>query len=143
MAWQGKEVMTELPVLIVSNLEPGDDVFTSDQGHWNVSRAQRDVAAGLHRQWRLELEALYKANQNVECSSRKVKAFTKKPEVLEIPLIAIEQDGRVWLIDGHHRLRALYRLGESEVAAYVIEEKDSKPYQVFYNGQRLPPWEDT
>jgi hypothetical protein len=48
---------------------------------------------------------------------------------------------RLWLIDGHHRLRALKRLGDpSSFLAYVIEEKDGAPYRIYFNGERTAPW---
>jgi ParB-like chromosome segregation protein Spo0J len=50
------------------------------------------------------------------------------------------ENGRIWLIDGHHRLRALAQLGEPEFAAYVIEEAEAKPYRMYFNGERVSPW---
>ena len=69
----------------------------------------------------------------------KVETFMRTPEVFEEPGIGVIEDGACWFIDGHHRLRALHRLGIRDFAAYVIEA-DAAPYQVWYNGQRTPPF---
>jgi hypothetical protein len=62
------------------------------------------------------------------------------------PLIFVEDgksdDGRavIWLIDGHHRVRALYGLGYRQCAAFVIEEMDAAQYRIYFNGERTAPW---
>jgi ParB-like chromosome segregation protein Spo0J len=55
-------------------------------------------------------------------------------------LIFVQENELIWLIDGHHRLRALAQLGQKTFAAYVIEEKDSARYKIFWNGERISPW---
>jgi hypothetical protein len=34
----------------------------------------------------------------------------------------------------------MHRLGLTDFAAYVIEEAEAAPYQVWYNGKRKPPF---
>ena len=47
-----------------------------------------------------------------------------RPDILEIPGIAVMENGMLWLIEGHHRLRARHRLRSPDFPTYVIEEKD-------------------
>ena len=56
------------------------------------------------------------------------------------PLIFVTERSRAWLIDGHHRLRALARLHFKEGAAFLIEEEHADPYSVWFNGERIAPW---
>lgn len=129
-------------VLVVSNLANGDDTFTSDAGSWNVSRAQRDCAAGKHQLYLFDAAEVHSHNVLVEVDAAKVAQMVADPERLAKapPLILIAENEFVWLIDGHHRLRALMQLGVKHVAGYVIEEADAKPYRVYFNGQRRAPW---
>ncbi len=123
--------------LIMSNFDPLQDsiIFSSDRGSWNVSRALRDCLAGQHRCWRLDVEECYAHNSAVEVDEEKVKRFMRTPEVFSNPCIAVMEDGACWFIDGHHRLRALHRLGIKEFAAWVID--DATRYIVWYNGKRV------
>jgi hypothetical protein len=127
--------------LVISNLGVGDESYTNDFGTWNVTRAQRDFAK--HKVYSIDFEEAYKANANVEVEAAKVKRYMTRPDILEVPLIGAIEGGVIWIIDGHHRLRALHRLGVKECAAYVIEEADAAPYKVWYNGERLPPFKVT
>jgi hypothetical protein len=130
--------------LIISNYDPATDlaVFENDRGHWNVSRALRDCAAGKHKRYLIDVSKAYKNNAAIEVDNGKVAslvaAFIAGGECP--PLLGIIEDGAMWLIDGHHRLRALRHIGVKEFAAYIIEEADSAPYKIWYNGQRKPPF---
>ena len=128
--------------LIMSNFDPLADaiIFTNDRGSWNVSRALRDCAAGKHKNYTIDVMEAYRANEACEVDEAKVARFMRTPDAFEGPLLGIIEDGAMWLIDGHHRLRALYRLGIMECQAYIIEEADAAPYQVWYNGKRTPPF---
>jgi hypothetical protein len=128
--------------LVLSNYDPAIDtvIYSNDVGSWNVSRALRDCAAGKHKLWLLGVEEAYEANAGVEVDQAKVKRFMRRPKILELPLLAIVEGGPVFLIDGHHRLRAMHRLGIKEFKTYVIEEADAAPYRVWYNGARTPPF---
>jgi hypothetical protein len=129
--------------LILSNVDVADIagvIFSNDFGSWNVTRALRDCNAGKHKVYRLDVEPAYEACKRVEVDEAKVRRFMQLPEVLELPLVGVIEGGPLWLIDGHHRLRAMHRLGILEVAAFVIEEADAAPYVVWYNGKRLPPF---
>lgn len=128
--------------LVLSNFDPLTDdlIFSNDIGSWNVSRALRDCAAGKHKTYRLDVFEAYEANKTVEVEADKVERFMKLPDVLTLPLLGIVEGGPVWMIDGHHRLRAMQRLGIKDFAATIIEEADAAPYQVWYNGKRLPPF---
>jgi hypothetical protein len=78
----------------------------------------------------------------------KIADMLAHPELLEIapPLIFVEDgqsdDGRpmVWLIDGHHRVRALAMMGYARCSGYVIEEKNAARYRIYFNGERTAPW---
>jgi hypothetical protein len=128
--------------LVISNYDPAADevIYCNDIGCWNVSRALRDCKVGKHKGWLLSVEECYRSNERVEVDEAKVTRFMAMPDVLAAPLLAIVEGGPLWLIDGHHRLRALQRLGVKDCKAYVIEEADAKPYQIFYNGKRKPPF---
>jgi len=130
-------------VLVIKNLDYGDDTFDSDIGSWNVTRAARDCAAGKHKAWEFDVAEVLEASKAIDVNERKVarmaanvKRFKKAP-----PPIMVVENNRVWLIDGHHRLRALARLKLSPTfLAYVIEEADAEPYRVYFNGERVSPW---
>jgi hypothetical protein len=128
--------MTTDKIMVISNLEPGDSVFTNDVGTWNVSRALRDCAAGKHKCYLIDVAEAYKANAAVEVDEAKVERFMQLPKVFELALLGIVEGGPVWMIDGHHRLRAMHRLGIKDCVAYIIEEADAAPYQIRYNGKR-------
>jgi hypothetical protein len=131
--------MTKL--LVISNMEPDDITFTSDVGAWNISRAQRDCAAGLHKTYAMSIAETIEATENVDVDPAKIDSMVADPARLgrSPPVIFIFEHERVWLIDGHHRVRALGRLGFPECLGYVIEEKDAKPYRIYFNGKRTSP----
>lgn len=128
--------------LILSNFDADITgvIFTSDIGSWNVTRALRDCHAGKHKIYRLDVEPAYQACKRVEVDEAKVKRFMQTPQVFKLPLLGIVEGGPIWLIDGHHRLRAMHRLGVKEFAAFVIEEADAAAYIVWFNGKRKPPF---
>lgn len=128
--------------LVLSNFDPVADViiFSNDRGSWNVSRALRDCEAGKHKVYLIDVKEAYTHNKACEVDKAKVRRFMRTPEVFTKPLLGIIEGGAMWLIDGHHRLRALYRMGIQECSAYIIEEADGAPYQVWYNGKRAPPF---
>lgn len=136
-----KKPSTKQP-LVLSNFDPLTDtiIYSNDRGSWNVSRALRDCAAGKHKRYMIDVPQAYDANRACEVDEKKVRRFMRTPAVFEQPLLGIIEDGATWFIDGHHRLRALHRLGIKESVAYIIEEADSKPYIIWYNGQRTPPF---
>jgi ParB-like nuclease family protein len=132
--------MTPEKTMVITSIGglPTDDLFSNDFGTWNVSLAWRDCQVGLHRVFRLDVEEAYKANKTVQVDKAKVKRFMRMSLILARPLIGVMEDGALYLIDGHHRLRALHRLHVKEFVAFVIE--DGTPYQVLYNGERKPPY---
>jgi nucleotide-binding universal stress UspA family protein len=128
--------------LVVTNIDPLTDelIFCNDTACWNVSRALRDCAAEKHDLYVLDVAEAYAANAAVEVDEAKVQRFMRTPDVFSQPLVLVIEDGAAWMIDGHHRLRAMHRLGLTDFAAYVIEEAEAAPYQVWYNGKRKPPF---
>jgi hypothetical protein len=130
-------------VLYITNLEPGDTTFLSDRGSYNVTRAARDCEAGKHGlPHRFGVRETMDAARNVAVDQTKVSALLADPAGLVRlpPLIFIEEQGKVWLIDGHHRLHAMARLGYEEVAGYVIRKRWAKRYCLSFNGKRVAPW---
>jgi hypothetical protein len=131
------------PLLIMSNVDPDGDelLFHNDVGSWNVSRALLDCKLGKHKPYLIDVTEAYEANKEVELDEAKVAAFMAMPEFLKTTaLVGIIEDGMALLIDGHHRLRAMHRLGIRDFGCYIIEEAHAAPYQVLYNGQRKPPF---
>jgi hypothetical protein len=128
--------------LVISNLDLGDETFESDVASWNVTRALRDCEAGKHQLFWVDVVELVKHNEAVTVDAEKVAAMLADPARMRDvpPLILITDDGKDWLVDGHHRLRALHQLGFRECVAYVIAEQANKPYRVYFNGQRVAPW---
>jgi ParB-like nuclease domain len=126
--------------LVISNFDPlSDDViYDNDVGSWNVSRALRDCLEGKHKVYLLDVFEAYQANAGVTVDEAKVAELMAVPEFE--PGIGIVEDGKVWLIDGHHRLRALSRRGAKDFTCWIIEEADARPYQIFYNGERKSPF---
>lgn len=135
-------------VMIISNASPGDVTFDSDRGSWNVTRALRDCALGLHGEPHAhDITGLIDANEHVDVDELKIAAMVANVELLTQapPLIFIEEgerDGRpvIWLIDGHHRVRALHRLGVLRCAGWVIAGSKSEQYRIYYNGDPVAPW---
>jgi len=128
--------------LVISNLGPGDESFDSDIGSWNVTRAKRDCAAGKHKTYVFDVAETLENNKSIEVDPEKIASMVSMPARLAKapPLIFIMEHERIWLIDGHHRLRALAQLGKPQFLAFVIEEEDAKPYRLYFNGDRVSPW---
>lgn len=130
----------EMPkTLVVSNLELGDIPFDNDRASWNVTRAQADCDAGKHGVFRFPVADVLANNDSVDVDDAKVARYCLMPAVLAKPLIFVVDNGALWLIEGHHRLRAMARIGVAEFTAFVIE-KNVDHYRILYNGQPLPPW---
>jgi hypothetical protein len=128
------------PLLLITGMDVGGEVFANDRGAWNVAKAKRDCAAGKHAAWSFSVAGAMEANANIEVDPEKVEHFKRLPYALATPCIMAMEEGKAWLIDGHHRLRALAQLGAEEFVAYVIEEEEEPQYRVLFNGQRLPPF---
>ena len=127
--------------LVISNMGPGDITFEHDLGVWNVTRALRDCRNGKHKRYWDRVEDVYKGSAAIEFDEAKVVALL---EVAEFePLIAVVENGAIWLIDGRHRLEVMHRRGDEKFIWYVIEEADAAHYHVLYNGERHPPWKPT
>ena len=133
-----------LKPMVMSNVDPAADeiLFHNDRGSWNVSRALRDCFAGKHKIWKLDLNEVYEANKAVEVDEAKVASIAKAMERGDgfEPAIGVIEDGAIWIIDGHHRLRAERSLGNTDSSCWIIEADAAKPYIVWYNGQRKPPY---
>jgi len=129
-------------VLVISNLDFGEETFDSDVGSWNVTRAQRDCIAGKHKTYLFDVAEVMPMSENIEVDPNKIAAMVADPTRFEKspPPIFCAENGKIYLIDGHHRLRALQLLGHPQFIAYVIEEADAKPYRVYFNGDRVSPW---
>jgi|SRR5215472_7675606 len=123
-------------------MDIGDETFCSDVGSWNVTRARRDCAAGKHEIYTFDVAEALANNDKIEVDAAKIAGMVADPARFRRspPLIFCMERGRIWLIDGHHRLRAMAALGEPKFAAYVIEEAVSKPYRLRFNGKRIAPW---
>jgi hypothetical protein len=132
--------MADRPTLHVTGLGIGDVTFSNDRGVWNISRALQDCLAGKHSRYLFDVKGALENNEAVEVDEAKVLAFTRDPLILAAPLLLAIEDGQAWLIDGHHRLRALSLNKVKDFEAYVIEEEEIGAYIVRFNGERLPPW---
>jgi hypothetical protein len=129
--------------LVMSNVDVGDEVFESlSHGHWNATRALRDCKAGKYRAYKFDVAEVMDACADTEVDEAKIATMLADPTLMNAPaLIFVVQDGKVWLIDGAHRLRALARRGVKECLGWVIEEADTGRYRVRYNGEPLAPWQ--
>lgn len=129
--------------MVLSNFDPDTDsvIYSNDRGSWNVCRALRDCRAGKHQMYRIDVVECYEANKACEVDEAKVQAMLQDPEkYFREPLLGVIEAGASWFIDGHHRLRALWRAGVRDYNAWIIEEADSAPYIIWYNGERIPPF---
>jgi hypothetical protein len=125
--------------MVIEGLLPGDITFESDRGTWNVSKALRDVEAGLFKAYTFSVDETVEASRNVVVDEARIDQIVQHGVLEKMPpLIFIVEDGRLWLIDGHHRVHALQRLGHSQCVGFVIE--DPEPYRVLFNGARVAPW---
>lgn len=127
-------------VMVLSNVDMGDETFDSDRGSWNITRAIADCEAGKHKLYGFDVQEVMLANANIEVEEAKIVKLLGLPLTKLPPLIFIVEQGMLWLIDGHHRLHMLSRMGITRFSGYVIEEEVSARYIIWYNGQRLPPW---
>ena len=132
--------MPEKPTIVLTNAGPGDVLFHNDLGSWNVTRALLDCKAGKHKLWHEDVEAAYSANSAIAFEHAKVEELLLLRPEDYAPLLAVIENGAIWLIDGRHRLEALHLRREKTFLWYVIEEKDSALYRVLYNGERRPPF---
>ncbi len=133
--------MSDDNLMIISNYGLGDETFDTDAGSWNVGRAERDCAAGIHKTYGFEIDTVFDAIVNVDVEEEKIQAITAEEILTKCPpLIFVVEYGKVWLINGHHRVHAMKRLGIKECIGYVIEEKASAPYIMWFNGKRVCPW---
>jgi hypothetical protein len=129
-------------VLLMSGGPPllGGTVFQNDRGVWNVTKAAADCRAGKFPLYELDVVEAVAANLPVEVDGKKVEEMTRSPAALKQPLIAVVEDDKLWLIDGHHRLRALAWLNVKKANCFIIPAEDEPKYRVLFNGQRLPPF---
>jgi hypothetical protein len=126
--------------LVFSNLAPGEHAFTCEWASWNVTRAARDCAKGMYELYPITVADALAANREITVDEAKIAAMlADRPRLMRAPpLIFVFEQGRIWLIDGHHRLHAMSRAGYPECAGYVIPEEASRRYQIFFNGDRRP-----
>jgi hypothetical protein len=135
--------------LVITGADLDDDTFSGEFGGryltYNVSKAMRDCLAGKHgHKWIMGVAPAYKANKKVEVENAKVRRFMDlsfTTDIFDHPLICVIEDGAAWLIDGHHRLRAMDRIGVAEFFTYVIEEANREQYLVLFNGKPEMPEE--
>jgi hypothetical protein len=133
-----------METLMITGLGLGDESFTGEFGGrlstYNVTKAKRDCHAGKHgTPYLFDLAPALAANTKVEVEPAKIKRFTTNFDILSAPLIMVIESGMAWLIDGHHRLRALAAVGATEFLGYVIEEENREHYLVRFNGaEKLP-----
>ena len=128
-------------VLVITHYEVGDVTFDSDVGSWNVTRCQKDCDAGKHRTYTFVVDDVYEHNKSIEVEEKKISSMIADTSRLlrSPPLIFIVENGLGWLIDGHHRLRALHAICIKEFTGYIIEGNTHK-YKIFFNGERVSPW---
>jgi hypothetical protein len=133
--------------LVITGAGDDDETFSGEFGGryltYNVSKAMRDCEAGKHgHKWIMGVINAYEASKKVEVENDKVERFMRlsfTTDIFDHPLIVVMENGAAWLIDGHHRLRAMYRIGVAEFFAYVIEEADREQYLVLFNGKAEMP----
>jgi hypothetical protein len=129
-------------IMVISNVDKDDKTFESNLGTWNVTRARRDCKAGKHKLRGFCVDELYNAIKNVEIDQHKVVVFSSKKVLTKLPaIILVGEYGKIWVIEGHHTIHAHRRAGKSRISGYVIEEKDNEPYKVYFNGERIAPWQ--
>lgn len=130
--------------IIITGISGDDDTFTGECygtfPTYNVTKARRDCIAGKHgERFVFDVDPAFDANRKVEVDPAKVDRFMRMPRVLATPLIMVIANGAAWLIDGHHRLRALKRQGSDQFTAWVIEEHHRRDYLVLFNGREETP----
>lgn len=135
--------------LVISGAADDDETFSGEFGGrfltYNVSKATRDCIVGKHgHKWIMGVAPAYEASKKVEVDRNKVARFMRlsfTTDIFDHPLICVMEGGAAWLIDGHHRLRAMYRIGVAEFFAYVIEEQHRERYLLLFNGSPEMPEE--
>ena len=127
--------------LYIRGVDEGDVMYNSDTGHWNITRALRDCLAGKHQLYALDVAEAASYCMKVTVDADKVAAMIANPQALydAPPAIAVIDGGKLYVIDGHHRLRAGLQLGQKVFGAWVIEEKDADQYRITFNGEKLCP----
>jgi hypothetical protein len=128
----------------ISGGEMSDNIYCVDLGDgevcWNVTRITRDARAGLFGeplQWRGPLPPPDpRVHQN--CDRAKIELFKKRPDILAIPVLAIE--GRPvpdtvsieTFVDGNHRLVAIYENGSGSFQFYLVPRAIERSYRVTF-----------
>jgi hypothetical protein len=115
--------------LVLNNLEPLDVTFASDEGiAWNVSRLLRDCEAGrIGKLGTFPVVDAYLQNRAVSVDAAKVERYRERPDILARPLLAVMRHGTAWLVDGHHRLRAMKARGWVSFVCWLVTEAEAGP----------------
>lgn len=119
------------PRLFLSGAEMTDAIFTCERGSWNVTRALADIAAGKVGDLRsIPVDTALAINNTIDTDPAKVTAFTNNFAALNAPGLLAMRNGLVYVIDGHHRLRARHRMALPTMQCWVLREHEEPAYRV-------------
>lgn len=128
-----RDVIGEGPVVMVSNLGPDDATFHGEFGDdgwitWNVTRLLDQARIGLHGPAESFPTADAMASiANVEIEPRTAERYARKLRRSEPePALAVELRGRLYFLDGHHRIHGAHRAGRPHIDAWIV--RNPSPY---------------
>lgn len=113
-----------------------DETWEGDQGAFNVTRGYR-LAEGPYL---LDLAPIYERYGHLEVD-RAYAASITFPRLNEPILIAEDDEGVMWVIDGRHRIEARHMRGMTTVLGMIVP-KEKRPqievsFSVFEGGERV------
>lgn len=118
----GYETIGPAAHLLCLGAGPADESFYSDKvGYLNISALQQVVREAGEDADVLKLPLssdLFASIANIEISSKVLRHMT--PERAREPILLVQMEDGLRVIDGHHRIHRLAKDGAKEVSAYVF-----------------------
>jgi hypothetical protein len=125
--------------------DPEDDCYGIDFGEgeitWNATRALRAATKGEFgppRTWTGAFPAI-DGNAIFNCERAKIDFFKTRPDILKIPVIAVEGDdvgpdtvSILCFIDGNHRMMAMSELQYQSFRFYLVPRDREKEFRITF-----------
>jgi hypothetical protein len=124
--------------LMIHNADREDETWEGDHATYNVTRGRALVKDTLP--YLEDLSKVYEKNGHLEVDHAYAASLDMRR--LNEPLLMVEEDdGKVYLIDGRHRLEERHRRGMTTVLLLIVP-KELRPqievsYSVFEHGRRV------
>ena len=127
-------------LMVVTNAGRGDECYSNSFGHWNVSQALQAASLEGWEVFLTDVATAMEASSNVDVEPAHVEALRVPSARLYRPVLFAETAGGCFLLDGHHRRRALHANGERWVLCRLLKRERERDFAILFNGRRQPPW---